>query len=138
MHYWHSVLGEVLNKTNKNQEFFYTEQGALHISDSLLFSEDEPIVAKEKRDLRTYYLKPKYPDVYFTKREAECIFWMMHGLTIAETALKMYLSPRTIEYYVKNMKIKLGCASKKRLIEKVMQTSLMDQLKQEGMQVVLH
>lgn len=128
MHYWRSILDEVLNKSN--EQYSATQ--------SLLLSEDQLISVKEKRDLRCYYLGPDYPDIYFTKREAECIFWMAHGLTIAETALKMYLSPRTVEFYVKNMKTKLGCASKKRLIEKVMKTGLMDQLQQEGMQIVKH
>lgn len=91
-----------------------------------------------KRDLRNYYLHDAYPHIYLTKREAESVFWLMHGFTIIETAYKMYLSPRTIEFYVKNMKTKLNCDSKKMLLEKIGETRLIDQLRAEGMCVQIH
>ena len=138
MHYWQSVLTEVQQKNNQHYGFLFTNRGSLNGVDELLLTEDMPIVSREKRDLRTYYLGDQHPGIYFTKREAQSVFWLVHGLTIAETAIKLGLSPRTVEFYVKNMKSKLGCASKKRLIEKINKTDLIAQLKSEGMAIVLH
>jgi len=138
MQYWQSVLAEVQHKNDQAYDFLFTNRGRLSEIDTALFSEDLAILPKETRDLRTYYLGDQYPGVYFTKREAESLFWLVHGMTIAETAAQMHLSPRTIEFYIKNMKSKLGCASKKRLIEKVLKTNLIEQLKEEGMRIVVH
>lgn len=138
MQYWQSVLTEVQQKNNHDHLFFFTNRGRLSEMNEVLLSDDMPVFSVQKRDLRNYFLGSRYPGVYFTKREAESMFWLMHGLTIAQAAAQLNLSPRTVEFYVKNMKNKLGCASKKRLIEKVYQTDLLDQLKADGMQVVKH
>lgn len=127
MHYWHAVLNDVLK--NKNH---------IHAVRGITSSENALSKVKEPRDLRTYYLGDKYPGMYLTKREAECMFWIVQHNTIAETALKMELSARTVEFYVKNMKLKLHCASKKQLIEKVLQTNLLWQLEKEGIRIVRH
>lgn len=118
MDYWQSVLNEARNRH--------------------AFSHQEIIKPIVKRDLRYYYLHDAYPHIYFTKREAQCVFWLMHGFTITEAAYKMFLSPRTIEFYVKNMKAKLNCDSKKVLLEKIKGTQLIAQLKSEGMCVQMH
>lgn len=138
MSYWHTVLSEVLHKEDKNRSFLYTNAGQLAVPISLLASDEMHDKPLEKRDLRTYYLGADYPDVYFTKREAETAFWIVHGLTLAETAAKMYLSARTIEFYVKKMKIKLNCGTKRRLIDIVKKTDLIQILQSEGMRIVLH
>jgi len=127
MHYWHSVLSDVLN--NKNH---------IRAEREIKLSEKTLHKIKEPRDLRTYYLGDQYPGVYLTKREAECMFWIVQNHTIGSTALKMQLSARTVEFYVKNMKLKLHCASKKQLIEKILQTHLLQQLDNDGMRIVKH
>lgn len=138
MEYWRSVLEEVLNKENDEYFFRYTIQGQLHEPESQYADDDNDVVEKEKRDLRTYYLGEQYPGIYFTKREAESIFWISQGNTIVKTAAIMGLSPRTVEFYVKNMKAKTNCASKKRLIEKVLKTNLLSQLAKDGLCLVVH
>lgn len=131
MRYWNSVLNEVLHKENSSHAFLSDEMemDAMEV-------EHDPI--KESRDLRTYYLKPHYPDVYFTRREAECIFWVVQGFTISHAAINMGLSARTVEFYMKNMKLKLQCTSKKDLLDKVLQSSLLQQLEKNGMRIVRH
>lgn len=56
---------------------------------------------------------------YFTRREVECIVHLLDGRTVAETADLLDLSRRTVEYYVNNMKMKLGCHSKQELLRKI-------------------
>lgn len=128
MNYWQSVLNEVRS------------HGVLCFSDD----EDARIVPRKKAKKiacvlrRTYSLGDRYPNVYFTKREAECFFWLAQDLTIAATSCRMDLSPRTVEFYVKNMKSKLNIHSKKILIQKVLQTDLLQQLEKDGMCIVRH
>lgn len=55
-----------------------------------------------------------------SKREKECLFWMIQGKTGREIADKLHLSPRTIEFYFENCKNKLGCCIKSELFEKAL------------------
>ncbi len=58
-------------------------------------------------------------EYYFTPREVQCIIHLLDGKTLAETADLLDLSRRTVEYYVNNMKLKLGCHSKQELLKKI-------------------
>jgi DNA-binding CsgD family transcriptional regulator len=135
MQFWNSVLNDVIYK-NDTQDF----------SNTLLFESENDFTIKHKatakiketRDLRTYYLGEKYPGVYLTKREAECLFWMVQNYTISQTAYNMDLSARTVEFYAKNLKLKLHTKSKKELINKILQTNLLQQLEKDGMRIVRH
>ena len=82
---------------------------------------------------RNYYVGARYPDLYFTQREAECLFYLMRGLTIVATAKMLDLSPRTVEFYVKNMKIKIGVRTKNKLIEKLNEVNFMHTLRESGL-----
>lgn len=131
MHYWDTVLNEVLNKEEETREFFFTTHGRL---DELTHAAYE----NESREYRTYFLGSEYPDVYITKREAETMFWVVQDYTNAYVAEKMDLSTRTIEFYVKNLRMKLQCKTKKELIEKILQTNLLQQLEKDGIKFVKH
>lgn len=50
-----------------------------------------------------------------SKREKECILYLLQGKTAKETALALDLSYRTIEYYFENIKKKLGCSNKREI-----------------------
>ena len=141
MQYWHSILDEVLNKHDDRHTFLYTSRGRLHepLLEEALF--DKPPKASKRgrpRKLRMYFLNPLYPTVYFTRREAECVFWLVQDKSVPETAENMHLSARTVEFYVKNLKLKLQCANRYQLIEKVLQTTLLQQLAEDGLCVVQH
>lgn len=97
-----------------------------------LLSDDEKIItnkaknnAIESRALAIYGLGTKYGDLYFTRREAECMLWLLRGKTINGVAVVLKLSPRTVEYYIKNMKNKLGCRTKFELIELIYASEFM-------------
>lgn len=51
---------------------------------------------------------PVYSNIYLTKREIKIILLLMAGNTLTEIALKLNLSNRTIEFYIKNIKVKLN------------------------------
>ena|SRR3990167_2187787 len=137
MDYWQSILDEVIHK-NDQRSFLFTNKGDL--TDEM---ENYAIACNAKRkryprDLRMYYLGETCPGVYLTKREAECMFWLVQDCTIIETACNMALSPRTVEFYVKNIKQKLQCKNKKKLVEKILMSNLLQLLEKEGMRIVKH
>ena len=82
----------------------------------------------KERVLAAYSLGDKYGAIYFTKREAECMVLLLKGKTINSVASLLRLSPRTVEYYIKNMKAKLGCRTKFELIDKVYASEFLDNI----------
>ena len=83
---------------------------------------------KSNRTNRSYYVDSPYDDVYFTQREAECLFYLMRGMTIVATASMLELSPRTVEFYVKNMRIKMNALSKSDLLDRLHEVDFLKKL----------
>jgi DNA-binding CsgD family transcriptional regulator len=104
--HWEALLKEVL-KTQKKQTLSY---------DHKKIEKDNDAIRKE---VKKYFLGIPYPGIYFTGREAEVMIQLLHGKTLNAAAKYLNLSPRTIEFYVKNMKTKLACRTKSELIGKV-------------------
>ncbi|PIZ04719.1 MAG: hypothetical protein COY58_02930 [Gammaproteobacteria bacterium CG_4_10_14_0_8_um_filter_38_16] len=136
MHYWNAVLDEVLHKDEDVHAFFFTNRGRL--DELLAIPASPPIKTSNPYKKRTYYLGDRFPSVYLTRREAEAMFWIIQDYTFARAAHKMNLSPRTVEFYVKNLKLKLQCRTKKELVEKIIQTDLLQQLESEDHRIVWH
>jgi DNA-binding CsgD family transcriptional regulator len=63
-----------------------------------------------------YHLGKPYPGIYFTQREVECLVHLLDGCTMVGVAKILRLSPRTVEFYVKNMRMKVGAATKLELL----------------------
>lgn len=117
--YWRAILREVQNKDNEDFGFRYTNVGP-----------DEEIT-RPKRDSQKPKEKPKkfvvgepYPAVYFTQREFDCMVSLLRGRTVKQIAGILGLSPRTVEYYIKNLKSKLGSESRSELLDSAMRTDL--------------
>lgn len=60
----------------------------------------------------------KINNVYLSKREIECLYFLARGKTAKMIAKILTLSPRTVEYYIDNIKVKLNVRSKSELIDK--------------------
>ena len=103
----------------------HTVVGGMH--DQLISS-----MSKRQRlqhsERKYYYLGQQFPNIYFTRREAECMVLMLQGYTLVGVAKHLNLSVRTIEFYVKNMKIKLAVDSKMELIQLVLKTDFLTKL----------
>jgi DNA-binding CsgD family transcriptional regulator len=125
--YWDMVLKEVLNKDSPKQNFLFTNVAEFRnrniAKDRLKAMADKKL--KREMTLKKYFLGTQFKDIYFTRREAECMVMLLKGKTINAAALKLGLSPRTVEFYLKNMKVKIGCCTKFELIELVIATDFL-------------
>ncbi len=84
--------------------------------------------SKAKNNSQRYYLGEKFPDIYFTYRQAQCMICFLRGLSNAKTGLLLKISVRTVDDYLKDMKKKLFCHSKKRLIQKILESDFLRNL----------
>jgi DNA-binding CsgD family transcriptional regulator len=67
--------------------------------------------------------------VLITLREKETLQWIVNGLTVPQAAKKMNLSPRTVEFYVKTLRYKFQCMSKRLLIQYILEHDILANLK---------
>ncbi len=70
--------------------------------------------------MKLYTLGEDHKGIYFTRREAECMLLLLEGRTMANVAVALKLSHRTVEFYTKNMKNKLNCNTKEELVNVVL------------------
>lgn len=62
------------------------------------------------------YLGKQYPGVYWTRREAECIYYLAKNKRRKSIAAILRLSVRTIDFYIETAKAKLNCHSQRELL----------------------
>ncbi len=62
--------------------------------------------------------------VILTLRELQCLYYLYKGKTAYETAACLYLSRRTVETHLANLKQKVGCSSKIELLHQLWQGRL--------------
>ena len=58
-------------------------------------------------------------NVNTSKREIQCLYYLMKGKSARETGTLLNLSQRTVEYYLNCLKEKMHCSRKSELIEVV-------------------
>lgn len=56
-----------------------------------------------------------------SKREIECLRLLLQGKTVKLCAHELRLSPRTVEHYLENIKVKLNVKTRTQLIEKALE-----------------
>lgn len=81
------------------------------------------IKSQHKKNYARVYLGPEFPGIYLTAREEECAICIMQGNTLKEVAKTLDLSPRTVEFYLKNIKNKLNCRTKFQMMRALIVTS---------------
>jgi DNA-binding CsgD family transcriptional regulator len=86
---------------------------------------------KKKRKFIRYYLNDDMKHLYLTQREAGCVFYILQGYTIKATAIELNLSPRTVEFYFKRIKLKFNCQSRGELIKVLLKNDVLNMLKKE-------
>ncbi|MCE5317171.1 MAG: LuxR C-terminal-related transcriptional regulator [Parachlamydia sp.] len=94
-------------------------------NDPSLYQKPKGILASVDldRSKKLAFIKKIAPEHFYegidrlTKRERACIRHILKGKSASQIAAELYLSERTVEGYVENIKNKLGCHSKQKLIE---------------------
>ncbi len=62
---------------------------------------------------QNWYLVKKQGKIFtITQREKDCIDLLIKGFSMKMIANELAISPRTVEYYLQCIKIKIGCSSK--------------------------
>jgi DNA-binding CsgD family transcriptional regulator len=123
--YWQVVLAEVLNKDNIDYTFLYTSLGPAEREESGSLAENR----KPKRE--RIELEGEFSGIYLTPRECDCLHALASGRTVKTVARELELSHRTVEFYLKNLKTKFGCASKCELLALVAEADLLSTLNPE-------
>lgn len=103
--------------------------GISALTDRSVFKEAESLASSMERIIQTGLISPAknilpgfhIQDVYFSKQEIKCLRLLVTGKTIKLIGQQLGLSPRTVEYYLINIKRKLNVKTKSELIEKVIQ-----------------
>lgn len=128
--YWEKILKEVLNENPSERAVSFTNlvdcKFRKHRPKQKFLKPKR--IPKQRRILRSYLLGNKFPGIYFTQRESECMTMFLQGKTVESTAASLNLSPRTVEFYLKNMKIKLNCENKNSLVKCVKETDFIKQI----------
>ena len=123
MDYWFHVMEEVRHHHKPNFSCLYTnlkETG--HFEDKYdvdIELDPQPIKPPRVR----FPLGDAAGAQHLTAREAECIFFLLRGHTIRQVGDILNLSPRTVEFYLKNIKKKLACKKKKDVLQLIRQTT---------------
>lgn len=102
----------LLNKHSIADAFkLMTQLGMLHTITPLAMINIGSQLSNHKRRLT-------YLGIQFTPRESQIIYYLVRGKSAAKTAELLTLSKRTVEYYIINIKNKLGVNSKSDIIER--------------------
>jgi len=81
---------------------------------------------KNKKTLLS--LSGKWSGTNLTFRQAECAYYLSRGKTNNEIASILHISHRTVEDYIKQLKVKLGCFKKSTLIERVISDGILSDI----------
>lgn len=66
------------------------------------------------------FIMDKGEKVRLSRRQQECLFFLVRGKTAKEIGRILSLSHRTVEYYFDEIKNKLGCQSRREVIAKML------------------
>jgi DNA-binding CsgD family transcriptional regulator len=104
---------------NKNEQCIAITGIATNITPHKLVTQlpIHSLTAFPEENKKKYFLRGKYKNIYLTKREAECAFFMLQGKTTKKIAMILQLSPRSVEDVFVRIKGKLGLQYRSDLIE---------------------
>ena len=108
--YWQSVINEILNQHAEDYPFHYTSIHERH-------REENPSSKTARiREKPVKHILNEEKGWYLTGRELQCIQGFINGLTIKAVAETLTLSPRTVEFYLKRIKDRFNCRTKRELL----------------------
>ena len=111
--YWFGLLRKAKQKKVRHEMLSATQLDAMakQIAPKKA-CEFAPKKRRHRPSGRVVMLGSKHPGVYLTEREAHVGLHLLRGCTCEEAAELMNLSRRTVEYYLSNIKVKVGSRKK--------------------------
>lgn len=120
---WVMMIGEkqpILGKDNKiigiSGQFIDVSDMFIKSIHKLFILSGLDYYASFKRQFE-FQITTKYENQILGKRHTEILFLLLRGKISKEIALILNLSPRTVESYIEDMKIKLKCSSRSELLD---------------------
>lgn len=80
----------------------------------------------KKKEAVIMNLVDQYPHLKLGKRQSQCLYHLIAGLSMKAIAKKMLISMRTVESHIERIKYLLNCTTKIELIEKAIDLDLIN------------
>lgn len=71
-----------------------------------------------------YTVMDRFEDHDLSERESECLFYLLRGYAARSVGELLGISPKTVEFHIAKIKIKMQCKTKSELIEKALHLGL--------------
>lgn len=112
--YFHEQASDLLKLADKNENLIFLPKTFLQKMDSHNLSIDDFI---KETQVKKHMIDTPRGLVSISKREMQCIQLLNQGSSAREVAEKLFLSKRTIETHINNIKNKLNITGKSDLIK---------------------
>lgn len=113
IHYWKRLLKEIKNQNNDQYWRCFSFHAELENKNFIKVHEKTP--NKEVAGQRVY-LESLGSEIYLTPREVTVSVLLCQGLKCKQIAKQLNISDRTVEFYIRNLKLKFNCRFKIELI----------------------
>lgn len=113
MHISHRTVESYLENIKKKTGYFWKSELIKAFHSSKIRTKKKKLFLKKIND-ETHKIRNHF---HLTKREIECLSYLLRGKTFKEIALTLKLSPRTVECHINNIKEKVGAHTKSELIK---------------------
>ncbi len=119
---WKLVIGEKKFISYKNKTYilcYITDITNCNLIDISAFLKEGEHFNDFFRKQFCYSIMENLNSFNFTKRQSECLFYLVRGKSLKQIGYILNISQRTVEEHIDNAKILMKCASKSSLIEKL-------------------
>lgn len=89
-----------------------------------LYTIDTKLLGKRKKPA-SYVLSGGYSPFSLTKKQENCLFYLIRGKSIKEIGKILNISSRTVESHLDAIKLKLNCFNKAEIIEKALDSGFL-------------
>jgi len=118
--YFNDKGSQLLKEASQNKIYLPQKQEINNITiRANHISEQKRLDFLDQTEIERYFILDQENNLYLTKREAECIAYMINGATAKKTARMLDISFRTVQSHIYQVKEKLQCANKDEL-EKIL------------------
>jgi DNA-binding CsgD family transcriptional regulator len=117
--YFKEKAQKLFKEANKNK-IFVPEQMRQNFRGLNAKEATKQTISRQRFNINRYMFEGEYKNISLTKREIECLKYLVLGYTAKETANKLNISPKTVESYLYDSKTKLRCYKKSQVIDIIM------------------